>query len=90
MPMLSIPEDVHRHLLARAIAENTTVEELAQRLLSLNAGTVDEVDHLIDLEFHAECEADTGPVPTLEEVRAILARIPTSLAADVITDREDR
>lgn len=34
-----------------------------------------------------EVKAD---VPTLEEVRAILAKVPGSLSADVIADREER
>lgn len=50
------------------------------------------LDDLIDHEYHAQLEAenDDSPVPTLEEVRAILAKIPGSLSADIIADREER
>lgn len=38
----------------------------------------------------AEPEADTGPVPTLEEVRAALSKIPGSMTADFIAERGAR
>ena len=47
-------------------------------------------DRLFDADYHAECEADTSPVPTLEEVREIMSKVPGSLAADIIADREER
>lgn len=52
------------------------------------------LDDLIDHEYHAQLEAefenDPDPGPTLEEVRAILSKIPGSLSADIIADREER
>ena len=48
------------------------------------------MDRMLDTECHAECEADTSPVPTLAEVRAALSRVPMSMAADVIAEREER
>lgn len=52
------------------------------------------IDRLTDHEFHAELEAefaaDPSPVPTLEEVRTITAKIPGNMAADIIADREER
>jgi hypothetical protein len=53
-----------------------------------------DLDDLIDWEYHAELEAeeaaDPTPPPTLEEVRAILSKIPGNLSAEIIADREDR
>lgn len=52
------------------------------------------IDRLEDHEYLAELEAefaaDPTPVPTLEEVRAIAAKIPGNMAADIIADREER
>jgi hypothetical protein len=33
---------------------------------------------------------DSGDAPTIEEVRELLAKIPGSLAEEIIADREDR
>lgn len=47
----------------------------------------------IDREFLEECRrelANGGPIPTLEEVRAINAKIVGSMAEQIIADREDR
>jgi hypothetical protein len=49
------------------------------------------LDDLIDHEFIAVCGQSNGEdVPSIEEVREILAKIPGSLAKDIIADREDR
>ena len=88
MPTLTIPDDVHRALAARAAEQNTTADELAARLLSADLAARPE--SVFDTEYEAECAADTSPVPTMEEVHAIMAKIPGSLAADIIADREER
>ena len=49
-----------------------------------------KLDRHKDRDYHAECEADDGPVPTVEEVRAILSKIPGSLPTDISAEREDR
>jgi hypothetical protein len=93
MPTLTIPDAVYARLAARAADEHTTVEALAARLLAadpLDPPDLPFDDELLDTEYHAACEADTSPVPTLEEVRAITAKIPGGLTADIIADREDR
>ena len=62
--------------------------------ISVTEETPSAVDDMIDWEFHAQLEAeeaaDPTPVPTLEEVRAIMSKIPGSMAAEIIADREDR
>lgn len=82
MPTLTIPDATYRQLEARAVEQNTTVEDLAALLLA------DEP--LLDTEYLAECEAETTPVPTMEEVLAITAKLPGSLAAGFIAEREER
>ena len=50
-----------------------------------------KLEDLIDHEFIASCARPSGgEVPTIEEVRESLAKIPGSLAEDIIADREDR
>lgn len=88
MPTLTIPDDVHRELAARAAEQNTTPDELAARLLAADLGGRPE--SIFDTEYEAECAADTSPIPTLEEVREILSRIPGTLSADITADREER
>ncbi|HYH68701.1 MAG TPA: hypothetical protein VD866_28670 [Urbifossiella sp.] len=90
MPTLTIPDDVHRELAARAAEQNTTADELAARILAADVLPMSASDRLFDAEYYAECAADTSPVPTLEEIRAITSKIPGSMAADIIADREDR
>jgi len=90
MPTLSIPDSLHQHLVARAAEQNTTVDALATRLLAEDVLPRPVVDRLIDTEYHAECAAEATPVPTLEEVRTILAKLPGSLAADLTAERDER
>jgi hypothetical protein len=48
-------------------------------------------DDLIDHEFIADRARQQGhEVPTIEKVREILAKIPGSLAEEIMTGREDR
>lgn len=86
MPTLTIPDAVHRTLAARAAELNTTVDELAVRLLAAPQVS----DPVFDTEYEAECAADSSPVPSLDEVRAILAKLPGGLTADIIADRDER
>ena len=49
------------------------------------------LDELIDDAFVAACAGPDGEdVPTIEQVREILAKVTGSLAEDIIADREDR
>jgi len=62
--------------------------------IQVSAEPSTELDDLIDWEYLAELEAeeadDPTPLPTLEEVRAILSKIPGNWSAEIIADREDR
>ena len=50
------------------------------------------LDALTDHEFVAECERaiEGKDIPTIEEVRQMLSKIPGSLAQEIIAEREDR
>lgn len=48
-------------------------------------------EDLIDHDFIEECGRDKGiEVPSVEDVRQALAKLPGSLAEQIIADREDR
>ncbi len=65
--------------------------ENAQVTLTI-AGESSTSDELawIDVEFHAACAVEADPTISLEEVRAVLAKIPGSMTADFIAERDDR
>ena len=48
------------------------------------------IERMLDTEYHSECEADTTPDVTLEEVRAALSPIPGSMTEDISAEREER
>ena len=55
--------------------------------MTLNSGLEDLIDH----QFVADCARDNElDIPTIEEVRQDLAKIPGSLAQDIIAECEDR
>ncbi len=49
-------------------------------------------EDLIDVEFVADCEkkSDGQDIPSIDEVRHRLAKIPGSLAQETVANREDR
>jgi hypothetical protein len=50
------------------------------------------LDALIDHEFVADCEREVEgkDIPTIDEVRQMLSKIPGSLAQEIVDEREDR
>jgi len=88
MPTLTIPESIRSLLADRATRENTSVESLAIRLLEEELTT--SLEGSLDHNYHAECSADSNDVPSLAEVRAILVKLPDSLAETIIADRDER
>jgi len=58
-------------------------------LISETSGGPSQLDR--ELVDRARAEVATTPhVPTIEEVRSVLSKIPGSLVDDVIAEREDR
>ena len=88
--MVPLPDAVERRLRAEAKAQGKPVEELAASLLSSAADSAQATsDDWLDRDYHAECEADTSPEVSLDEVRRILAKIPGSMTADFISERDE-
>ena len=85
MPTLTIPDEMYRRLAARAVQQSTTVDDLAALLL-----TDDDLNSTVDLDtdYLAECSTETTPVPTLAEVQALTATLP-SLSAAFISERDE-
>jgi hypothetical protein len=88
--VVQLPDTVEQRLRAKATAQGKPVEELAAMLLTTVADSPRAVsEEWLDNEYHAECEADASPEVSLEEVRRILARIPGSMTADFIAERDE-
>jgi hypothetical protein len=99
------PEE-ERALLERARQSGRDTEQYVQELVRDHiqaspevgaraqdfAGGTATLDDLIDHEFVADCARDTQgkDIPTIEEVRQMLSKIPGSLAEEIIAEREDR
>jgi hypothetical protein len=62
--------------------------------ISVREQPASPLDDMIDWEYHAELEAefadDPTPIPSLEEVRSILAKIPGKLSDAIIAERDER
>lgn len=64
-----------------------------QRVSVTISGTEDPLATMIDYAFVESARREiqhADHIPSLEEVRSILSRIPGSLAADISDQREDR
>lgn len=101
---IELPPDEERALIDRARLSGQDPAQFARQIIreclaSPGAGsdlpTVRRARHgweaLIDGDFVADCALRPGEqAPTIEEVREALAKIPGSLAEELIADREDR
>jgi len=88
--MVQLPEAVVQRLRAKALVQGTPVEELAASLLiSVTEPVSTSSEDWLDQEYHAECEADQSSDVSLEAVRTILAKIPGSMTADYIAERDE-
>jgi hypothetical protein len=101
---IELKPDEERALLERARLSGRDPGQYARQLIldhiaapqreetqasSIGAGV--SVEALIDHEYVADCARDQGfDVPGIDEVRKILAKIPGSLAEEIIAEREDR
>lgn len=87
---IQVPEQVEVLLRAAAAAEGKPLEEYAANLLRSMAVPRAAVADWLDADYHAECEADTSPEYSLEAVREALSKIPGSMTADFISERDER
>jgi predicted DNA-binding antitoxin AbrB/MazE fold protein len=58
--------------------------------LTIANGTSAAEEELLDTEFLASCAREADVSVTLESVRQALAKIPGSLTADFIAERDER
>ena len=61
-----------------------------QQLVAITITDEVPLEPWIDAEYHAACAREADEGPSLEEVRAALAKIPGTLTEDFIAEREDR
>ena len=97
--LVELKPDEERVFLERARLSGSDPVRYAQQIIRDHIrSSRDEADpakstleDFIDDDFVADCaRSSEGRVPTIDEVRKILAKIPGSLSADIIADREDR
>jgi|GEM_PF-1908871 len=94
---ITIPADLEQQMLEKATASGQELEEFAINALRKAVETPwllsphgDDDDSLLDVEYIAACGQEADPSITLESVRQILAKIPGSLADDIIAERDER
>jgi hypothetical protein len=91
---ITIPADLEQQIIGQAKAKGQPWEEFALNALrqafeasSANNGTDDS---WLDVEYMNSCKLEADPSVTLEAVRQILAKLPGSLADDIIAERDER
>jgi hypothetical protein len=103
---IELKPDEERALLERARLSGRDPTQYVQKLIrddiqaparpsgrdEASAEGAPALDALIDHEFVAECEREIEgkDIPTIEDVRQMLSKIPGSLAQEIIAEREDR
>lgn len=96
--MIVIPADLEQQMLGKALASGQQLEEFALNALRkaveapLPTAPVNGADDesWLDVEYMAACRKTADPSVSLESVREILAKLPGSLADDVIAERDER
>ncbi|CAN5398731.1 hypothetical protein BH11PLA2_BH11PLA2_18580 [soil metagenome] len=74
--------------LGRGVPVETVVTDMIATIPDSPMLAIDEA--IFDTEYEAECGADQAPEIGLEEVRKILSKIPGSMTADFIAERDER
>ncbi len=91
---ITIPSELEQQVLSKAQSGGQQFEEFALNALRqavakpVANGTDDEA--WLDVEYMNSCSKEADASVTLESVRQILAKLPNSLADDVIAEREER
>jgi hypothetical protein len=95
---ITIPSDLEQQMQGKAEASGQQLEEFALGALrkameapppALSQNSVED-DTWLDVEYMTACAKEADPIVTLELVRQILAKIPGSLADDIIAERDER
>jgi hypothetical protein len=103
---IELEPDEERALLERARLSGRDPAQYVQKLIrddiqaiprllgrdGVSAEGAAAIDAFTDHEFVAECERaiEGKDIPTIEEVRQMLSKIPGSLAQEIIAERKDR
>jgi hypothetical protein len=87
---IQIAQQTAAMLQARADAQGVSLDELLRLLFEAPNGKQENTDALLDWEYIAECAAEADPSVTLEEVRAVLSKIPGSMVEDFRRERDER
>ncbi len=92
-----IPAELEQQILGKASASGQKLEEFVLSTLrkaittplqpTANGATDDS---WLDIEYMAACTKEADSSVTLDSVRRILAKIPGSLADDIIAERDER
>jgi predicted DNA-binding antitoxin AbrB/MazE fold protein len=80
---------IYEHGVLRPL-EPVHLKENQQVAVTISDSPDDFVNAWLDHEYIAAIEARQEPEPSLEEVRAALAKIPGNLSDDIRTERESR
>ena len=80
---------VYEHGVFRPL-EPVQLKENQQVSVTISDSPDDFVNALLDQEYISAVESYDEPEPSLEEVRAALAKIPGNLSDDIRSERESR
>lgn len=91
---IQVAPQIAAMLQERAKAQGVSLDELLRLTFEAPNGRPEIrdalLDSLIDWEYADECKAEADPSVTLEEVRAILSKIPGSMVEDFRRERDER
>ena len=91
---ITIPAELEQQVLSRALSGGQQFEEFALNVLRQAVANPHvngaEDDVWLDVEYMAACRKEADASVTLESVRQILAKLPNSLADDIIAERDER
>jgi hypothetical protein len=86
---ITLPAELEQQILGRASESKQPVEEIAIGLI-VQGLRRKKKDSFLDDEYMEACAQEADPNITLESVRQILAKIPSSIADDIIAERDER
>jgi len=69
------------------LLEPLDLREQQQVTVTVNDSSAED---WLDHEFLAILESERGPIPSLDEVRAVLSTIPGNLSDDIRRERDER
>ncbi|MDX2041166.1 MAG: hypothetical protein SF097_07950 [Acidobacteriota bacterium] len=90
---ITIPAELEQQAISKARSSGLQLEEFVlntlRKAVTLPTNGAAE-DAWLDVEYMTACAKEADPSVTLESVRQILAKLPGSLADDIIAERDER